>query len=70
MNTNTKDETMTALLIRKDTKQAWTSAAKQAMKDSFEKLSAWATGMNEQLGWNKYAVEAPTGAAVNQVPVK
>ncbi|AXH47333.2 hypothetical protein SEA_EDEN_38 [Microbacterium phage Eden] len=48
---------MTILLIRKDAKQGWKSAAKQAMKDSREKLAAWATGMNETLGWAKYSVE-------------
>ncbi|UGL61852.1 hypothetical protein SEA_FRANKLIN22_39 [Microbacterium phage Franklin22] len=48
--------TTTTLLIRKDAKQGWKSAAKQSMKDSREKLAAWATGMNEALGWAKYSV--------------
>lgn len=44
----------TTLLIRKDTKQAWTGAAKQIMLDSVERLTAWAEQMNDSLGWSKY----------------
>ncbi|QJD49856.1 hypothetical protein QDW19_gp41 [Microbacterium phage AvGardian] len=60
---------MATLLIRKTNKQSWSQAAKQVMLDGFERLSAWAAGMNEVEGWNKYAVEAPTGAAVEMVEV-
>ncbi|WIC89463.1 hypothetical protein SEA_BAJUNIPER_39 [Microbacterium phage BAjuniper] len=48
---------MNTLLIRKDSKQGWKQAAKQVMKDSVERLRDWAQGMNDELGWAKYAVE-------------
>ena len=55
------------LLIRSTTKQSWSQATKQVMLDTFERLSDWATALNEVAGWNKYAVESPKGAAVEQV---
>jgi len=61
--------TQTTLLIRKTSKQSWTQAAKQPMLDTFERLSEYAAGMNEEAGWNKYAVENTKGAAVTEVPV-
>jgi hypothetical protein len=59
----------TTLLIRKSNKQGWAQATEHTMLDSFERLAIWADGMNEQAGWNKYAVKAPTGAAVHMVGV-
>ncbi len=57
------------LLIRRDTKQSWSGASKQIMLDGFERLAGWAQNMNDMLGWRKYAVESPEGAAVQTVDV-
>lgn len=50
-----------ALLVRKSTKQAWSSAATVAMLDSFERLEAMSEGMNEHAGFAKFKATAIEG---------
>lgn len=49
---------MYTLLIRKDAKQGFASAAKVLMLDSADRLVAWTEALNTELGWKKYGVEA------------
>lgn len=52
------DTTLPTLLIRNDTKQAFTQARRLAMKDSVERLQVWVEELNTELGWKKYGVMA------------
>lgn len=60
--------TTSTLLIRKTTKTGYAQATKVPFKDSPARLQTWVDGLNESLGWNKYAVahtEPVDAGAVN-----
>jgi len=52
------DKTLPTLLIRKDTKQAFSQARQMPMQDTLESLTKWVDVLNEDLGWKKYGVQA------------
>lgn len=58
---------MSTLLVRKNSKQSWSQAARITMKDTFERLTDWAVALNEAAGWKQYAVENDHGAIVEEV---